>query len=70
MIAEAAHRLRRRAIHPGATAGPTAAQATVARHIRRRVRRAVVDGEDQVAAHGEYGSTGRDVAQTGEGGSG
>ena len=26
--------------------------------------RAVVDGEDQVAAHGEHGSTGRDVAQT------
>jgi len=33
---------------------------------RTQALRAVVDGEDQVAAHGEHGSTGRDVAQTGE----
>ena len=35
---------------------------------RTQALRAVVDGEDQVAAHGEHGSTGRDVAQTGAGG--
>jgi len=33
---------------------------------RTQALRAVVDGEEQVAAHGEDGSVGRDVAQTGE----
>ena len=35
---------------------------------RTQALRAVVDGEDQVAAHGEHGSTGRDAVQTGGGG--
>jgi len=60
VAAEAAH--RRRAIHPSATADPVAA-----RVIRHRARRPIVDGEDQVAAHGVLGGSGRDVAQTGDG---
>ena len=55
-----------RAIHPSATADPTAALATVARLVRRCARRAVVDGEDQVARHAVLGSSGRDAVQTAE----
>ena len=65
--AEGAHHLRCCAIHPSATADPTAALATVARVIRRCARRAIVDGEDQVARHAVLGSSGRDAVQTGEG---